>query len=189
MPVEGLPRVRKPPGVVKIKKTRKLKAPPRPRAEAITADLSPQLKRAYYNTCGSPEERKEIVDRFGELLEEEPNITYPEAIFWWLLEKLKREEFDYQSSIFGGRTELGGLVVDFLVDMGGYYVAVLVNGNYWHNKPEQRERDFLTKESVIGQTWQGSPILYAVEIWESKLLSCDRFDTAVRTLRGEDVGQ
>lgn len=189
MPIEGIPRVRKPPGVTKLKKVKKLPPPPKIRNEPLTADLEPRLKRAYYNTCGEPEERKEIVDRFGQLLEQEPNITYPEAIFWYTLEKLNVEEFSYQSALFGGRAELGGLVVDFIVNVGGFNVAVLVNGNWWHNRPVQRERDFLTKESVIGQTWQGVPILYAVEIWESKLLSCDRTDAVIRALRGEEVGQ
>lgn len=189
MPVAGIPRVRKPPGVVQVKKVRKLAPPPKIRTEPLTAELSPRLKRAYYNTCGEPEERKAIVDRFAELLEKEPSITYPEAIFWYELEVLRIEDFSYQSALFGGRAELGGLVVDFVVNVGGFNVAILVNGNWWHNRPEQRERDFTTKEQVIGQTWQGIPILYCVEVWESKLLSCDRHDTVIRALRGEEVGQ
>lgn len=186
--IRKLPSLRKPPAIKKIRKTKRLPSPARIRDEPLTADMSDKERRAYYNTCGEPEERKKIVDRFSALLETEPAMTYPEAIVYWMLEK-RGLKFYYQTSYEGGRTELGGLVVDFLVDVGGIGVALQVQGNFWHNKPEQRERDLLVNERVVGMRYADMVIDVVVELWESKLMSCEREETMDAALLGIEMGQ
>lgn len=188
MPTLKLPKIRKPPALKRIRKAKKIKPPPRPRTEPITADMSDKEKRAFYNTCGEPEEKRSIIMRFRSLLEEFPAITYPEAITYYLLEK-RKIEFSFQSSLDGGRAELGGLVADFLLDNGGAGLAIQVHGNYWHSKPEVRERDILYNELIIGRVWNGIVITQVVEVWESKLMSCDREEVIDKALLGQGMGE
>jgi len=183
-----LPQIRMPPKIGGIKKSKKMQPPARIKDTPYTADMSDRERRAYYNTCGTPEERNEIVMRFRSLMQEFPSITYPEAITYYLLEK-RRLKFYFQSSFDGGRTEFGGLVADFIVDIGGIAIALQVQGNYWHNKPEIRERDILYNERIVGDQYAGLVITTVIEVWESKLMSCDRDDTIERALQGEGVGE
>lgn len=183
-----LPTVRKPPAIKRVRKVKKLATPARIRNEPLTAEMSDKEKRAYYNLCGEPEERKKIVDRFSELLETEPAITLPEAILYYELEKRKRQFF-YQTSLEGGRTELGGMVVDFIIDFGGTGLGVLVNGDFWHSKPEQRMRDLETRIRVIGMEYQGLIITDCLEIWESVLMSCMRDEAISALLQGIEWGR
>ena len=183
-----LPKIRPPENIGKIGKAKKMPPPARIPTEPPTADMSDKEKRAYYNTCGEPEEKREIILRFRALFEEYPSITYPEAITYWGLEK-RKVEFDFQASADGGRTQLGGLVADFIVDYGGVGLALQVHGNYWHNKPEVRERDLLYNERIIGQQVNGIIINTVVEVWESKLMSCERDETIDKALLGIGVGE
>lgn len=183
-----LPKPRKP---KRIAGARRIKTPVKPvtiRNESATADLNPRERRAYYAICGDEETRREIIMRFRALLEKFSAMTLPEAIYYFELEK-RKITFDYQSAMGGGRTELGGAVVDFILDMGSHAVGILVNGNYWHSNPVQRARDFETKEVVTGQFWQGKIISVVIDVWESKLLSCDRGNAVDRSLFGDEVGQ
>jgi hypothetical protein len=150
--------------------------------------MTDKEKRAYYNTCGEPEEKRDIILRFRALLEDYPSITYPEAITYHGLEK-RKVQFDFQVSEDGGRTELGGLVSDFVVDIGGIGLALQVHGNYWHNKPEVRERDLLYNEFIIGKVVNGLVISTVVEVWESKLMSCDRDEVIDKALLGIGMGE
>lgn len=191
MPLADVPSIakpRKPRRIVRRSLKSKLPTPIRIKTEPPTSDMNSRERRAYYALCGDQDERREIVLRFRNLLEDNPAMTFPEAIYYYGLEK-RRITFDYQSAMNGGRTELGGAVVDFILDMGSHAIGVLVNGNYWHNTPVQRARDFETKEIVTGQFWQGRIISTVIDVWESKLLSCDRDNAVDRSLHGEEVGQ
>lgn len=183
-----IPKVKKPAGVIRTRKPKKLPAPARIKPETLTAEMNDTEKRAYYNMCGDPEERKKIVERFTALKRDEPAMTLPEAIFYYGLEKRERKFF-YQTSIEGGRTELGGMVVDFIVDMGGIGLGVLVNGDFWHSKPEQRMRDLETRLRVIGMNYQGLIITDCLEIWESVLMSCMRDEAIDALLNGIEWGR
>lgn len=186
-----LPQLRPPRRLRSVTRVKKISPPPalaRVKYEAPTEGMSDKVKRAYYDICGESDERVRIAKRFGRLLEEYTVITLPEAIYYEGMEQRKRE-FDYQSALMGGRSELGGLVVDFMVRIPGGWLAVLVNGDFWHNKPMQRERDFQTKERAIGLNYQDGTILYSIEIWESTLKSCFRDHAIDQSLLGIEVGQ
>ncbi|GEM_PF-6969540 len=54
--------------------------------------------------------------------------------YWVLTVVLKMKEgvdFSYQSSRFGGRTELGGIVLDFLM-LDGSRIGIDIQGEHWH---------------------------------------------------------
>jgi very-short-patch-repair endonuclease len=65
--------------------------------------------------------------------------TLPELIVHWHLTRrglIDGIHFDFQSSQFGGRLELGGAVIDFL--FRDRPLAVRVQGEYWHEPWEQK---------------------------------------------------
>lgn len=115
-------------------------------------------------------------------------MTLPEAILYILLEE-REQKFSYQSAFDGGRSELGGAVTDFVISMGGYALAVLVNGDYWHMLPAQVMRDIETVERVTGQMFEGEKITQTLMVWESTLLSCDRERAVDLLLTGVEVGR
>lgn len=59
-------------------------------------------------------------------------------------ELLKRKiYFSFQSSMEGGRQELGGMVVDFIIPERR--IALRVQGTIWHTGPEAEARDLVHK--------------------------------------------
>lgn len=71
---------------------------------------------------------------------------------WWIaqsLDKLQLEYF-YQFQVFGGRQLAGGQVVDFLVLVGGAWVALQYYGGYWH-KGELKGNDKLEEQALIAE--------------------------------------
>lgn len=60
------------------------------------------------------------------------------------------EEFSYQSPLLGGRQELGGAVVDFIIYITTPRLAIRVQGEYWHfNRGfDQRGEDIIQKERI-----------------------------------------
>lgn len=116
-------------------------------------------------------------------------MSLPEAIVMVYLDRW-RYPYLYQESIFGGRTQKGGTVMDFLVDMGGAWVAILVQGNYWHTLEGVRQRDLATKIQVIGQELHGLIVQFAVELWEQPLIDYTRRERVIRDgLQGKDSEQ
>ena len=77
--------------------------------------------------------------------------TLPEwRVFWWLTKR--GIAFDFQSSLMGGRAQLGGLVVDFLITSTVPTTALRVQGEAFHYgyyaKPgrDQMQKDILENE-------------------------------------------
>lgn len=188
MKMPSVPRLRGVSGVGRIKRIPAIQPPPVARIESPTAEMEPRIKRAYYSLCGEQEERARLANRLARELRNYPAITLPEAIMMQLLED-RHLAYSYQSAFDGGRQELGGLVVDFVVLQAGTAIAVLVNGDYWHSLPAQRERDLETKEQVLGQEFQGNVITHGLEIWESTLLGCNRERAVELLLVGIEVGR
>ncbi len=183
--VPALPRIK---GIPNIRKAKAAEPPPTAKIKSYASDLEPRMKRAFYSLCGDMDRRKELIERFMRQLETNDRMTLPESIFYSLLED-RGVEFSYQSSFDGGRSELGGEVVDFVVDMGGYALAVLVNGDYWHSTPDQIRRDQESIESVTGQYFNGLQITATLIIWESTLLGCNRERAVDLLLTGVEVGK
>ena len=91
------------------------------------------------------------------------SATLPEWYVWWYLTRraklLPNVEFEFQSSLFGGRRELGGLVVDFLLrDRFSPGLVVNVQGYHWHRySTRSRATDVLTKIRL-----QSAPYFFTV---------------------------
>lgn len=58
-------------------------------------------------------------------------------VYTWLVER--NIEFDFQSSLMGGRIEFGGAVVDFILVESGILLRVF--GEYWHTGLVQEAKD------------------------------------------------
>lgn len=105
--------------------------------------------------------------------------TLPERVMWKALNirRLIPGIFTFQSSLSGGRLQLGGLVADFLCQYPP--VVIRVQGSFWHG-----EFDRLTGNLMHGDIVQGrkddeqGQILNAlgysvIDFWESD--ACDPF--------------
>jgi hypothetical protein len=102
-----------------------------------------------------------------------PGASLPELVFYdWL--KAKGIPFIYQAAVFGGRAVKGGLVPDFIIDQGGYGIAVQVQGNYWHSLRINRGRDNSTRLRLLGAVFNGVKIREVVDLWESRAVSTQR---------------
>lgn len=65
------------------------------------------------------------------------------------LGKVPGLDFSYQSSMFGGRVERGGLVIDFLFpDLG---LAINPVGEYWHRGAQSDAQDLMERAALAGQ--------------------------------------
>lgn len=75
--------------------------------------------------------------------------TKPEWAIYWALQRLGKVEgidFSFQSSRAGGRLELGGAVLDFLI-YNPPGIGINVQGIYWHYQfgGERRAHDAMTR--------------------------------------------
>lgn len=122
-----------------------------------------------------------------DLQEEYPAATVPELLcIHWL--KRRNIRFLYQLNVRGGRVRQGGIVPDLVVLRDPYALVWMVNGNYWHNRPERRERDERSRVLLLGQRIEGREVIAVVTLWESKLL--DSADTVCQAaLMGIEMGQ
>lgn len=91
--------------------------------------------------------------------------TFPEMITYdWLTSQ--GLAFVYQGEIYGGRRQPGGLLPDFVIDVGGAGIAWQVNGEYWHGRLDQKANDAANNIRLLGQTVNGLVIDQVVELWE-----------------------
>ena len=107
----------------------------------------------------------------------------PEFVAWeWLTIRKRQKEgidFDFTSSMFGGRTIFGGMVVDFYLfakDM-----VWRVQGEYFHLvQPENRAKDRLDRQRLVGQN------LIVVDLYAQDLLQRPTF-VLEKAWRGDQV--
>jgi len=71
-------------------------------------------------------------------------------------------EYVFQVNLFGGRMELGGVVVDFVVMTVPLPTPLWVHGEFWHTG-EAREKDLLQQAQVEAE--MGSEMLPPIELW------------------------
>ena len=127
----------------------------------------------------------EIVQRFFQLRQSiYPAMTLPEGIYYYLCEK-HEVEFIYQEDFLGGRKEIGGAVFDFVLP--DYGVVVYINGLFWHEKPDVKERDLAAMMMVIGETVAGVKISSAVRVSDVRIQSIERNDIFRLSLSGVEV--
>ena len=98
-----------------------------------------------------------------------PYATVPELVCLEFLER-NHEKYTYQAQVLGGWRG-GGLVPDFAVLRGGSYIALLIQGIYWHNVPGKREKDNSDKLRMLGTLYEGRPISHVVFVWENRLMT------------------
>lgn len=90
--------------------------------------------------------------RVRQLQAQFPNGTLPELVTMdWL--SAGKYRYVYQGRLFGGRAAPGGLLPDFVVDMGGGKGAAWqVQGEYWHNRSaEKKFTDAAGNLRLLGQ--------------------------------------
>ena len=86
-------------------------------------------------------------------------------------------EYTFQVNLFGGRMELGGVVLDFLVDTVPLPTPLWVHGEYWHTG-EAREKDLLQQAMVEDE--MGHQLMPAIELWSWQTMTPE---TALMWLR------
>lgn len=97
-------------------------------------------------------------------------------VYAWLIDA--NIPFVGQKSLFGG-TELGGTIVDFLLEDRG--IALRVMGEYWHSSLEASARDEIAKEKLMEQGY------IVCDIWERNLIP-ERLDyTMSQAIMGLEV--
>ena len=95
--------------------------------------------------------------------------TLPELCAYDWLERRPWLRFDFQASVLGGRSELGGAVADFLIwglDAEGIYVW-RIQGEYWHSGLEAEEKDYGQRLRLLQSDVDGVPIVSVVDLWEN----------------------
>lgn len=88
-------------------------------------------------------------------------LTEPEKVVNNWLTKWKLP-FRREVSFFGGRIELGGTYVDFLLDE--QRIALRVQGVYWHTGVIPQASDIIRRERLDAQGYT------VVDIWESSIV-------------------
>lgn len=116
------------------------------------------------------------------------SATLPEwYVFWWCTRRrhmTERQDFEFQSSLFGGRIDMGGLVMDFLF-RGLFPPGLVVNvqGFNWHYlTTDQRAQNIITRQRLL------NPGFTTVFVKEDDVLQ--RLDyTMSKALDGEQLFQ
>jgi len=104
----------------------------------------------------------------------------PERIVLAWLDKRGIVDYEFQSSMMGGRYELGGSIVDILFPERG--LAWRIQGTYWHRGVEKEGTDAVQRELLESQGW------VVVDIWESMLDTPERVNEVLeKALRGEEM--
>lgn len=136
-------------------------------------EFAPKAEEAQARTDRESELARDLGDeqwakRIFRLMEKNPNGTVIEMLAMdWLDKNLA--DYVYQARVAGGYRE-GGVVPDFVVrNQGEEWIALLINGNYWHTVPGTQS-DTGDKLQLIGQRFMGARIKSAVVIWESRMM-------------------
>lgn len=160
---------------------RRRKIPPLPLLPAgddlvtdVTDDFEQEVARALQDD--------RLAKRVVSLIQtKHPYGTVPEMIMLDFLEE-KGERYKYQAQLFGGWRQ-GGIIPDFLVRGN----ALFIQGVYWHNIPERRQKDASDKLRVLGQYFDGELIERATFVWEDKLMGANRRAVMELALQGIEL--
>jgi hypothetical protein len=169
------------PSIRKTKQFPTLGSVPKP---TLAQSIDPQRLSFMYRIEPGPSSKEgvDIVNLMFRLQAGDyPAITLPEVIYWYLCEKYQTA-FVYQEDFAGGRKEVGGAVIDFLLP--DYGVAVYVNGMFWHSKLDVAERDLAAMITVVGETVGGVKVSSAVRVSDLRLQSLERDDVFKLSVAG-----
>ena len=99
-----------------------------------------------------------------------------EIVYNWLVKH--KVAFIFQSSLAGGYYELGGSVVDFLLEERN--IAIRVFGEYWHKGVAKTGADALQREMLTALGWT------VVDLWSGDIE--DHLEQAMRlALQGREM--
>jgi hypothetical protein len=100
--------------------------------------------------------------------------TSPELLVYdWLYRR--RLQFEFQSSLFGGRKIRGGLVCDFVVWMGTSPMAWRVQGEHWHSSAADKAHDKANRYRLLRSSYMGRHFIAVVDLWELDIYrACNR---------------
>jgi hypothetical protein len=94
--------------------------------------------------------------------------TIPELVLHdWLSQN--GYQFEFQPWLSGGRGMAGGVVPDFVINVGGQGVVWLPHGEYWHSKPDTMQSDAVDIALMLGQDVNGLIITKVVQMWEQRI--------------------
>jgi hypothetical protein len=96
--------------------------------------------------------------------------------------------YTYQAWVAGGRSRSGGVVPDIVLEYNGVGYAWLINGIYWHNRPEVAASDVADKLTLIGHYFEHVLIEKVLELWEPHIIH-DRPEIFEMALVGLEMGQ
>jgi len=109
----------------------------------------------------------------------------PELLVYdWLTRR--RIEFEFQSSLYGGRQVAGGLVTDFIVWVGADPMAWRIQGEHWHTGAVVEAKDKANAIRMLMTTYGGRKFIACVDLWESDLYR-DHNGVCEEALRGRGL--
>jgi hypothetical protein len=154
-------------GYPKLKKGRPLPLPKEiPGGDYVTED-EPHVSEIWIR-LGRKSNDLKTAKRVAHLMEQYPNGTIPELVAMdWLNQN--QVQYEYLAQVRGGRSRLGGVEADFLIQAGGVGLVWLINGNYWHSRPEVAESDVVDKLRFLGSTYHGIRIEKVCALWERRV--------------------
>ena len=131
-----------------------------------------------------------VAKRLLKLKKKWPDGTTPELIVMDFLER-RREKYQFQMWVLGGRKIKGGAVLDFVIDNGRSVIVVWVQGDYWHKRARRRQADEAQMLAVRGLQIWGKRVSSTISVWESRIASdnrAQRRQTLEAMLTGRELG-
>lgn len=138
-----------------------------------------------YRICGDRVKTVKMAKQFMALKEQYPDATLPEGIVYQQLIE-DQIDFVYQQDYASGRVFYGGNVIDFWLP--AYGNVIRVQGNFWHSKPERRERDEVGRAMLVGGFIGGVRVQTVTDLWESRIQGCDRVNAIRSAVQGIELG-
>lgn len=130
---------------------------------------------------------KRLATRVRKLRATHPTASFPELICYdWLSQQ--QIPFYFQARLFGGRQIRGGIVPDFIVNLGGRAIVWRIQGAYWHTRPGLQENDLSEKIRMIGAEYNGLRIEAVVDLWDTKIYDA-RPQVFILALAGVEMGR
>lgn len=170
----------------KLRHKRREKRPEPVRGDFIANLEDPAVAEVFARIGRNPRDYK-LAQRVVALQKQFPQGTIPELITYDYLQQ-KNIPFTYQAWISGGRSRAGGVIPDFVLQYGGTGMAWLVQGQYWHNRPEVAASDVADKLALVGHYFEHVFIEKALELWERQIYF-NRPAVFEMALVGIEIGQ
>lgn len=156
------------------------------RRKGLAYGGDPVARAIAYRICGDTDKTLKLAAQFLKLKAQFKGMTLPEGLAYiWLQSQGK--DFQFQAEAFGARRFFGGAVPDFMIYETG--VVWRIQGNYWHSRPERVAQDAEQKIKLANSVIDGRRVTAVVDIWESRILSCNRDYVFKLAVNGEELGK